>query len=102
MSGTRSTSRKAPVTEPVPPAPPPAPATPQRDRLRLGLILAPFVWGAVAINLFMLALIGRALGWPSLSPWAAMALAVPLTLPAGWLATRWIGGLLDEAEREPR
>ena len=85
MSGTRSTSRKAPAT----------------SRPRLALILAPFVWSAVAINLFMLALIGRALGWPSLSPAAAMALAVPLTLPAGWLATRWVGGLLDEANRNP-
>ncbi|HHY03266.1 MAG TPA: hypothetical protein GX686_10475 [Paracoccus sp.] len=67
--------------------------------LRLALILTPFVWGAVAINLFMLALIGRALGWPSLSPVATMLAAVPLTLPGTWLATRWIGGLLDEAER---
>ena len=87
MSGTRSTSRKAPATEPA------------RSRLRLALLLAPFVWGAVAINLFMLALIAPALGWPTLSPWATMALAVPLTLPATWLATRWVGGLIDAAER---
>ena len=25
-----------------------------------------------------------ALGWPTLSPWATMAVAVPLTLPATW------------------
>ena len=86
MSGTRSTSRKAPATE--------AP----RSRLRLALLLAPFVWAAVAINLFMGALIGQAMGWGSLSPWLAMALAVPLTVPAGWLAARWVGGLLDAAE----
>jgi len=54
----------------------------------------------VAINLFMLALIGRALGWPSLSPVATILVALPLTLPATWLATRWIGGLIDEAERD--
>jgi len=86
MSGTRSPSRTGPATE--------------RSRLRLALILSPFVWGAVAINLFMLSLIGRALGWPSLSPVATMIAAVPLTLPATWLATRWIGGLIDEAERD--
>ena len=90
MSGTRSTSRKAPATEA---------GRPRRSRLRLALLLSPFVWATVAINLFMLALIGRALGWPTLSPWATMAVAVPLTLPATWLTTRWIGGLLDEAER---
>ncbi|WP_337957274.1 hypothetical protein [Paracoccus sphaerophysae] len=53
----------------------------------------------MAINLFMLALIAPALGWPTLSPWATMAVAVPLTLPATWLATRWVGGLIDAAER---
>lgn len=86
MSGTRSTSRKAPATEP-------------RSKAKLALILIPFVWGAIAINLFMLALMAQALGWPNLSPWATMAVAVPLTLPGTWLATRWVGGLLDEAER---
>ncbi|SHM37562.1 hypothetical protein SAMN05444389_10825 [Paracoccus solventivorans] len=92
MSGTRSPSRTGPATEAARPQP--------RSRLRLALILAPFVWGAVAINLFMLALIGRALGWPSLSPVATILVALPLTLPATWLATRWIGGLIDEAERD--
>ena len=78
-----------------------APTTqPGRNRLRLALILSPFVWGAVAINLFMLGLMAQALGWPSLSPWATITVAVPLTLPATWLATRWIGGLIDEAERD--
>ena len=77
-----------------------APATDRpRPLWRLGLLLAPFVWAAVAINLFMLTLIARAAGCPGLSPAGAMALAVPLTLPAGWLAARWVGGLLDEAER---
>ncbi len=92
MSGTRSPSRTGPATE--------AARLQPRSRLRLALILAPFVWGAVAINLFMLALIGRALGWPSLSPVATILVALPLTLPATWLATRWIGGLIDEAERD--
>lgn len=84
MSGTRSPSRTAPAI----------------DGWRLRLILAPFVWAAVAINLFMLALIGRALGWPSLSPWTAMLVALPLTVPAGWLAGRWVGGLLARAGQD--
>ena len=67
--------------------------------MRLALLLAPFVWAAVAINLFMLALMAPALGWPTLSPLVTMAFALPLAVPATWLATRWIGGLMDEADR---
>ena len=74
MSGTRSTSRKAPATERCGGPVPAAGRAPFRWRLALGL--APFVWAAVAINLFMGALIGQAMGWGSLSPWLAMALAV--------------------------
>ena len=85
MSGTRSPSRTEPATK--------------RNLWRLGLILSPFVWGAVAINLFMLGLISASVGWPNLSPIATLVVAVPLTLPATWLAARWVGGLMDEAER---
>ena len=53
----------------------------------------------LSLFLMLLALIAPALGWPTLSPWATMAVAVPLTLPATWLATRWVGGLIDAAER---
>lgn len=74
----------------------PAPAT--RPRWRLALLLYPFAAAAVAINLFMAALMGQWLGWPALSPGWAMALSLPLGLPATWLATRWVGGLIDEAE----
>ncbi|WP_342672007.1 hypothetical protein [Paracoccus chinensis] len=53
----------------------------------------------MAINLFMLGLISASVGWPSLSPVATLIVAVPLTIPATWLAARWVGGLMDEAER---
>lgn len=85
MSGTRSPSRTEPAT--------------RRNLWRLGLILSPFVWGAVAINLFMLGLIAASVGWPNLSPIATLIVAVPLTLPATWAAARWVGGLMDQAER---
>ena len=84
MSGTRSPSRTEPAT--------------RRNLWRLGLILSPFVWGAVAINLFMLGLISASIGWPNLSPIATLIVAVPLAVPATWLATHWVAGLLDEAE----
>lgn len=83
MSGTRSPSKTEPVT---------------RFSWRLALILWPFAAGAVAINLFMLGLIGTWLGLPALSPVATLWLSLPLSLPATWAATRWVRRLIDEAE----
>jgi hypothetical protein len=46
----------------------------------------------------MLALLWQALGWPALSPVAALWLCLPLGLPVNWWVTLWIKGLIDEAE----
>ena len=83
MSGTRSHSRTAPVT---------------KRSWRLPLALWPFVTAAVAINLFLLGLIGVAVGLPAISPIAALWWSVPLGLPATWAATRWVRRLVAEAE----
>lgn len=64
---------------------------------RLGLLLYPFVTAAVAIALFMLGLMGQALGFAPLSPKAALLWALPLALHASVLAARWVKGLLAEA-----
>ena len=64
---------------------------------RLALLLYVFAAGAVAINLFMLGLMGQALGLAALSPVATLALSVPLGIPAAWLAGRWVRSLLDQA-----
>ncbi len=76
----------------------PAPATEPPRRWRLALLLYPFTAAAVAINLFMAALLGQWVGFAAISPWWAIALSVPLGVPATWLATRWVGGMIDEAE----
>ncbi len=68
-------------------------------RARLFLLLYPFTALAVAINLFMLALMGQALGWPAMPPVTALMLCWPLGLPVNWLVTRWVRRLIDEAER---
>ena len=86
MSGTRSISRKAPATDA------------RRRLIRLALLFSPFVWAAVAINLFMAGLISASAGWANLSPVAAMLWAVPLAVPASWWAARWIAGLMDQAK----
>lgn len=86
MSGTRSLSRTAPATRP-------------QARLKLHLLLWPFATATVAINLFLLGLIGVALGLPAIAPVTALWLSVPLGLPATWLAARWVASLIAEAER---
>ena len=57
---------------------------------RLFLVLYPFVSAAVAVNLFMLGLCMQWLNAPSLSPVAAIAVSLPLGLPATWLTAREI------------
>lgn len=66
---------------------------------RLFLILYPFVWGAVAINLFMLSLGWQAVGLPALSPYQAMLFAFPFAVPANWFCLKWVRGLIAEAEK---
>lgn len=64
----------------------------------LAIILYPFTAGAVAINLFLLGLIGIAFGFPAIPPVTAIWLSIPLGIPATWWAARWVRGLMDEAE----
>jgi predicted membrane metal-binding protein len=66
---------------------------------RLYALLYPFTAAAVAINLFMLALMGQAIGLPALSPVAALILCLPMGVPLNWLVTRWVRGLMDKADR---
>ncbi len=65
---------------------------------KLHLLLYPFTTAAVAINLFMLGLMGQSIGLVALSPITSLLLSVPLGLPATWLVTKWVRGLIDEAE----
>ncbi|PIV78207.1 MAG: hypothetical protein COW54_10685 [Rhodobacteraceae bacterium CG17_big_fil_post_rev_8_21_14_2_50_63_15] len=85
MSGTRSPLKTAPATS-------------RHSLWKLGLMLWPFATSAVAINLFMLGLLGQAIGLAALSPMAALWLSLPLGLPATWAAARWVSRLLRRAE----
>jgi len=64
---------------------------------KLAILLYPFAAAAVAINLFMLGLIGPMLGLAAISPWTALLISAPLGVPAAWLAGRWVRSLMDEA-----
>lgn len=72
-------------------------STPRWTVWQLALLLYVFAAGAVAINLFMLGLLGQAAGFAAISPQMAVAVSVPLGVPAAWAAGRWVRGLLDEA-----
>ena len=61
-------------------------------------LLWPFATAAVAINLFLLGLIGVSAGWTGIAPVTAMWLSLPLGLPATWAAARWVTRLIAEAE----
>ncbi len=65
---------------------------------KLAILLYPFAAGAVAINLFMLGLIGPWLGLATISPWDTLLISAPLGVPAAWLAGRWVRALMDEAD----
>lgn len=65
---------------------------------KLALVFYPFAAAAVAINLFMLSLMGKAVGLPSISPVASIWLSIPLGVPAAWWAAKWVRGLMDEAD----
>jgi hypothetical protein len=86
MSGTRSPSKTAPATRP-------------QAGLKLQLLLWPFATAAVAINLFLLGLIGLSVGLPALAPFTALWLSLPLGVPATWLLARWVASMIAEAEQ---
>ncbi len=65
---------------------------------RLSSWLYLFVAAAMAINLFLLGLMGQALGLPPVTPTSALALGAVTGLPATWLAARWVRGLIEAAE----
>lgn len=65
---------------------------------KLGVVFYPFSAAAVAINLFMLGLLGPAVGLPAIDPINAIIWSIPLGIPATWLIGKWIRSLMDEAD----
>ena len=72
-----------------------------RPSFRLCLILFPFAFGGVAINVYFASLLLWALGVPVISPYMALLLTIPLSIPATWVSARWISSLIAEAEKTP-
>ncbi|MGH1415159.1 MAG: hypothetical protein ACRBB0_16845 [Pelagimonas sp.] len=70
----------------------------RKTSFKLKLILYPFVAAALAINLFMLFLLGQAVGLPVMPPLVALILALPLGIPANYMTAHWVQGLINEGE----
>lgn len=83
------------------PATEPEPAKGREGRwslTRLGVVLYPFVAAAAAINIFLCALMLRAVGLPNVEPVTALWLGALAGFPATWATARWVRGLMDQAE----
>lgn len=65
---------------------------------KLMLVLYPFGFGAVAVNVFMAGLLGTFVGLPSITPVWAMVVGVILGLPATWGFAHHIRTLMDRAD----
>ena len=65
---------------------------------KLAILFYPFAAAAVAINLYMLSLMGRAIGLSAISPVLAIWISIPLGVPATWYAAKWVRNLMDEAD----
>jgi len=70
----------------------------RRGVARLAALLYPFVAAAMAINIFLLGLMGQAAGLPVLTPVASLVLGIVTGIPATWLAGRWLRSLIEEAD----
>ena len=65
---------------------------------KLSVMLYPFAAGCVAINLFMLALMGQVIGLPALSANQSVVWGAILGIPAGWASGKWARHLMDKAD----
>ncbi len=71
-----------------------------RKRAWLTLALWPLGWGAVAINLFFLSLIGSWVGLPVIRPFWAAIIALPLGVPFSWAFAGHFRALARKADAE--
>ena len=101
MSGTRSPSPTEPATEAGGRGEAPTTEVSGDGRWpvwKLALLLYPATVAAVAINLFMLSLMGQAIGLAALAPVTAIWWSLPLGIPAAWWLARRLRGLMDQAD----
>jgi hypothetical protein len=70
-------------------------------RGRLSLILYPFAFGAMAVNLFFASLIVSWIGMPVLTPWQSVVGGAILGAPVSWVFAGHILRLMATADEGP-
>jgi hypothetical protein len=60
------------------------------------LVFYPFVTAAMTISLFLLGLVGKAVGFAGLSANSALIWSIPISVPLSWLAARWVNTLMND------
>lgn len=70
----------------------------RKSVVKITLLLYPFGAGAMAVNVFFASLIGSWVGLPVISTGWSIVLGCVIGLPATWYFSRYIRGLMDQAE----
>ena len=65
---------------------------------RIMLVLFPFGFGAMALNVFFASLIGSWIGWPVLGLWPSLIIGAVLGFPATFWFARHIKFLMRKAD----
>jgi len=65
---------------------------------KITLLLYPLGFGAAAINIFFIGLLGQAVGFPAFTPVLSIAAGAVIGLPFTWLFARHIYKLISQAE----
>ena len=69
------------------------------SRRKLGLVIYPFMVGAMAINLFMVSLIWVLAGLPVITPYQAIAGGALIAIPVSYAFARLVRKLITQADR---
>ena len=67
---------------------------------RIAIVLYPFGWGAMAVNVFFASLIGSWIGLPVLSTDWSIVIGAGVAIPATYVFAKHIRGLMEIAEKK--
>ena len=65
---------------------------------KITLLLYPLGFGAAAINIFFVGLLGQAVGWPAFTPTLSIIAGAVIGVPFTWLFARHIYKLIGQAD----
>ena len=66
---------------------------------KIAVVLYPLAAGAAAVNIFFFGLLVQHMGFSAFDPFWAIGAGIVFGVPFAWVAGRWFGTKIDEAER---